>query len=135
MSTIEVRLEGTGRCEVRHRESGAMLHTEAPPEYGGGGRSFSATDLVAAGLGACVATTLQAVAGREDLAAESFTVEVSKQLARQPRRISRLEVHISCAQPLTDQQRRKLLAAARTCPVHRSLDSDVEVVIKLTSSS
>ena len=66
MSTIQIRLSGPGSCRVAHVPSSAEIPTESPPEYGGRGGSFSATDLVAAGLGACTATSVQGVLARED---------------------------------------------------------------------
>jgi uncharacterized OsmC-like protein len=131
LTEIVIHISGDGSCRLRHGPSAVKLETTTPPEYGGAGGSFSATDLVAAGLGSCIATTLQAVSRREGIADEAFAVRVVKTLAERPRRIESLEVEIAADIELSDAQRRKILAATRACPVHRSLHPDVLVTISL----
>ena len=134
MSRVEVRLTGPGTTRVDHPDTGATLETASAPELGGPGGSFSSTDLVAAALGSCIASSLQPVAAREGLADSDLAIEVIKTLATGPRRIGRLDVRVTVARPLTDPQRRKLLATARSCAVHRSLGSSVDVEIALRDS-
>jgi putative redox protein len=45
------------------------------------------------------------------------------------RRIGRLEVEFTVPTPTTEIQRQKLIKAAETCPVHKSLHPDVEVAV------
>jgi len=131
VAEILIRISGDGSYRLRHGPSSVELETTTPPEYGGAGGSFSATDLVAAGLGSCVATTLQAVARREGIPDERLEVQVVKTLAEKPRRIESLDVTITADTILSPAQRRKILAAVRACPVHRSLSPDVRVDLSL----
>lgn len=133
MSETEIQLTGHGRCLVRHVESGQTVELASPPEYGGRGGSFSSTDLVAAALGSCVATSLQVVATREGIPDSEISVRVFKTLSERPRRIGSLQVVITVARPVSVAQRRKFLAVAKTCPVHRSLNTDVSLEFILES--
>ncbi len=47
-------------------------------------------------------------------------------------RIDRMERKITLQGPLDAEQRQKLLEIADKCPVHRTLESEVEVVTELT---
>jgi uncharacterized OsmC-like protein len=125
MSETVVRLAGAGRCEARSDDTGAVVETASPAQLGGPGGGFSSTDLVAAALGTCVATSVQVVAGREGIADERVTVRVHKVLADKPRVIRQLTVVIEVVGEITAAQRRKILAVAKTCPVHRSLAAQV----------
>ena len=131
MSRVHIDLSGVGRCKVTLDSSAAVLRTALPPEYGGSGDSFSSTDLVAVGLGTCIATSVQAIALREGLDDSQISVEVHKILSVRPKRIKALSVQIAVQAELSRSQRQKIVAAAKTCPVHKSLNSDVEIEIRL----
>jgi uncharacterized OsmC-like protein len=118
---------------VEHVGSGTVVMTDLPPEYGGTGRSFSATDLLAAALGTCIATSIDRVAERAGIPPEALRVEVDKELSATPKRVARLTVRIVLERPADDAARERILRAARTCPVHRSLHPDVRVEVHLLS--
>lgn len=130
MSSIVVRSTSIGRCEVLHEQSGARLTTDMPPEYGGEGRSFSATDLLAAALGVCVATNVDLVADRHGVPIEALEVRVEKTLAASPKRVSALAVTITIAAEVGDDVVARLDRAAAHCAVHRSLHPEVDVTIR-----
>lgn len=127
MSETEIQLSGHGRCLARHIESGKTVETATPPERGGSEDSFSSTDLVAGALGSCIATSIEVVAFREGIPGSEISVRVVKTLSDKPRRIGSLQVVMTVARPLSVEQRRKILAVAKTCPVHRSLHPDIGI--------
>ncbi|HXI20630.1 MAG TPA: OsmC family protein, partial [Gemmatimonadales bacterium] len=127
MSTVLVSLRRPGACRVRHQESGATLDTEGPTEFGGAGGAFSATDLLAAALGTCIATSIDSVAVRHGIPLEALTVRVEKELAEGPRRIRSLRVTVTVAAPVPEDLRQRLRRAAEACPVHRSLHPDLDL--------
>ena len=114
------------KVELVHGPSGAVIRTAAPVDNQGDGSSFSPTDLVAAGLAACVITTMAIVAERDGIpfGGASFTLE--KHMKSDPRRIGAIPIRIQMPAGLTPDQRKKLENTAHTCPVHRSLAPDVE---------
>ena len=121
---------GNLKVQLVHGPSGAVIHTAAPVDNQGDGSSFSPTDLVAAGLAACIVTTMAIVAEREaiDLTGLRFTLE--KHMRSDPRRIDRIPIRIEMPAGLDDKQRRKLEFTARSCPVNRSLQDGIEESIE-----
>lgn len=132
MAAIKVNVISPGRCHIEHIASGAVIETDLPKEYGGDGRAFSATDLLASALGACIATSIDRVALRNGISLEGISIEVNKELSQEPKRVKRLAVCIDIAATVSDAVTRKLLRAARSCPVHRSLHPEIAVEITLT---
>jgi putative redox protein len=101
------------------------------PEYGGAGRSFSATDLLAAALGVCVATNIDVVAVRHGISLEAIEIRVQKTLAREPKSITGLRVTIALSTSVPGDVRLRLERAAEHCAVHRSLHPRVCVFIEI----
>ena len=89
MATVRVTPLGSGRTEVVHEASGTSLTTASSPEWGGVGGSFSATDLVAAALGSCIGSSIAGPLERRGVDLDAVTIEVTKSLAEEPRRIDR----------------------------------------------
>ena len=127
MVSIEIRYQGELRCEAVHGPSGRAILTDAPADNHGRGESFSPTDLVAAALGACMATIMGIVAQRHAIDLTGLRVTVEKDMASVPtRRIARLTTVIQLPHDPGEEHRRLLEAAALQCPVHASLRPDVE---------
>lgn len=126
MVTITARYDGDLSCTATHGPSTATLRTDAPKDNEGQGRYFSPTDLVGTALGTCMLTIMGIVARRNGIAIEGATVTVQKHMNSNPRRIGRLPVEIRVPGRLTAEQRQKLEAAAKGCPVHASLHPDID---------
>ncbi len=129
MATIEVTPLGDGRTEVTHAGSGSFFTTDSAPEWGGQGRSFSATDLVAAGLGACIGSSIAPALERRGVALDQVRIEVKKTLAEEPRKIEALKVIINVPGDEDEDLERILMRLAGLCPVSRSLDVDEKIII------
>jgi uncharacterized OsmC-like protein len=127
MVRIQINYEGDLHCNATHGPSGKSLETDAPVDNHGRGESFSPTDLVATGLGTCMATLMGIVAKRHELDLAGMTVEVTKEMsADTPRRIARLATTFRIPLPPDHPQRVLLENAALTCPVHHSLHPEVD---------
>lgn len=127
---VEMNVEYLGglRCRAVHGPSRVELVVDAPVDNRGRGESFSPTDLVATALGACMLTLMGIAAERDRLDLTGSRVHLEKHMVADPRRrIGKLVARLSLPARLTPAQRRKLEAAARACPVARSLGNDVEV--------
>ncbi len=130
MVEIKLAYEGDLHCNATHGPSGTTLATDAPVDNNGRGESFSPTDLVATGLGACMATVMGIVAKRKDIPLEGLNVTVRKHMSTDtPRRISKLEVDLDMPLPADHPERKLLEATGLGCPVHHSLHPDIEVVL------
>lgn len=125
---VQVSIDYTGQlhCNATHGPSGAMLSTDAPTDNQGKGEAFSPTDLVATALGTCIATTMAIVAERHAVELKGMTVQVTKEMASDPRRIGRLTTEVHIPLPADHPQRALLEKTALGCPVHRSLAAEME---------
>ncbi len=131
MVQVDVVYRGGLRCEAVHGPSGNTLLTDAPVDNQGKGEAFSPTDLVATALGTCIATIMGIVAEREKIDLTGIRITVTKEMSAQPpRRIAKLTTRIVMPAGLTAEQKAKLERAARACPVHQTLQGNVELPIE-----
>ena len=129
MVEINVRYAGNKKCDLTHPE-GATLRTDAPKDIGGDASAFSPTDLVAAGLAACILTTIGMYAERNNLSIGNATARIEKHMNQTPRRIGRLPVIVTLPASIPAEWRERLERVGHTCPVHASLHPDVEAPIE-----
>ena len=135
MVEISIAYQGDLHCLATHGPSGSTLHTDAPVDNNGRGESFSPTDLVATALGSCMATVIGIIARRKNIDLSGMSVHVRKSMSTDtPRRITRLEVHITMPIPSSHPDSRLLEASAIACPVHQSLHPDIDTPICWTWS-
>ena len=126
MVKISISYTGGLHCDAVHGPSQAKIATDAPADNQGKGEAFSPTDLVATALGTCIATTMAIVAERQGVELNGMTVSVAKEMASDPRRISRLTTEVRVPLPADHPQRELLEKSALGCPVHRSLAAEME---------
>jgi putative redox protein len=133
MVSIQLKYEGDLHCTATHGPSGTVLATDAPKDNHGRGESFSPTDLVATALGSCMLTIMGIQARTLGINLDGAIATVEKEMtATLPRRIARLAVRIHVPRPISMVNREKLMRAAHTCPVHKSLHPDIEIPIEFT---
>lgn len=118
---------GDQQVELTHGLSGHKMKTDLPPDNGGQGRTFSPTDLLTASIASCVLTIMAKVAERDGIKFEGASFEVEKHMQDNPRRVARLTGVLTLPPGLTPQQREKLLACVKACPVSRSLHPDIKL--------
>lgn len=127
--TSKVTYTGNLRTTCLHVISGSQFVTDAPTDNHGMGQSFSPTDTVATGLAACMLTVMGIKASSLEVDLTNSTAEVTKHMAPDPRRISRIQVELQLPAGVSDKNRKILEHTANTCPVHQSLHPDIERVI------
>lgn len=134
MVQIDVLYEGDLHTSARHAPSGATVATDAPVDNHGRGESFSPTDLLATGLGTCMATVMGIQARKHGWAIEDMKIRVVKTMTTTgPRRVARLDTRLempATTAGLDDQARTALERAANTCPVRLSLLDAIEVPVE-----
>ena len=133
MVDIYLEYQGDLHCRAVHEPSGAVLVTDAPADNQGLGQAFSPTDLVATGLGTCMATVMGIWAKKHGYALEGTCVHVKKHMTTSPpRRIAELAVHVTLPKAATAsvaEGRTALENAAHQCPVRLSLLAAIEVPV------
>ena len=133
MVDIYLEYEGDLHCRAEHGPSSAVLATDAPVDNQGRGQTFSPTDLVATGLGTCMATVMGILARTRGYSLEGTRVHVKKTMTSSgPRRIAELAVHVTLPKRATDSAvdgRADLERAALECPVRLSLLDAIKVPV------
>jgi putative redox protein len=129
MVAINIEYQGNLHCRATHGPSGVELITDAPADNMGKGESFSPTDLVATALGTCILTVMGAKAQSMGIDIAGTTVTVEKEMASGPRRIGRLATTVQIHHHIADRDKKVLEATAFTCPVHKSMSSEIDMPI------
>lgn len=130
---VEVRETGRGKFQVEIRTAAGTFLADEPAAAGGLGSGATPYDLLGAALGACTAMTLRLYADRKGWPLKSALVRIAH-------RSEGLEVKDRFAREivlegdLSAEQRRRLLAIAERCPVHRTLSRGSEIVTVLTEN-
>src|SRR5690554_2188336 len=108
MSTSKVTYLGNLRTENEHLQSKSTYITDAPTDNNGKGEAFSPTDTVATGLANCMITVMGIKARDMNVNMDGTTAIVTKTMAANPRRISKIEVSLVFP-PGIDEKSRKIL--------------------------
>lgn len=126
MKSMQSEYLGELRVKNIHLKSGQEVITDAPTDNNGKGQAFSPTDLVCAALSSCMITIMGIKARSEGLNIEGLQSEITKEMASNPRKISRIAIEFSLDGLIaTDHQKEMLKKAALTCPVALSLDPEI----------
>lgn len=138
---VEVREAGTGRFAQDIRSGAHRLRVDEPLDMGGEDSGPSPYGLLAAALGACTSMTLRMYARNKQWPLEKVTLRLrhTKVHAQdcadcetKAGRLDRIDREVLLEGPLTAEQRARLLEIADRCPVHRTLESEVDVRTRLS---
>lgn len=131
MTKIKSEYLGSLRTEAVHLQSGDKIITDAPLDNHGKGEAFSPTDLLAAALGSCMLTIMGISAPAYGYELKGTTVDIEKIMGANPRRVAEIKITFNFPKGnnYTEQQKRVIEAAARTCPVANSLHPDLKKTI------
>jgi putative redox protein len=138
-------LPGEGRVVVRGpatafvQEVTVGIHrfrSDEPVAAGGTDAGPTPYDLLLAALGSCISMTAGVYARRKGWPLESVTVRLTHSRIHavdcancdtKEGMLDRIDVVIELTGALTEVQRTRLLEIAGRCPVHRTLESEVEI--------
>ncbi len=131
--TATIIYKGNLRCEATHLQSGTIIETDAPTDNRGKGERFSPTDLLCVSLASCIVTTMAMKASDMDIDLTDTTMEITKHMKSDPRRVGKIEITLNFLPTLNldEKQRIILQRSGETCPVKKSLHTDVEIVTVL----
>ncbi|MCF6304805.1 MAG: bifunctional alpha/beta hydrolase/OsmC family protein [Rhodobacteraceae bacterium] len=110
---------------------------DEPVAFGGTDAGFTPYQLVSAGLGACTGMTIRMYARRKKWPLEHVSVDVThdkihaadcEHCEAEIGKIDRFRRVITLIGDLEDTQRVRLMEIADKCPVHRTLEGEIEIV-------
>ena len=117
---------GDLRTSSEHIQSGTIILSDPPIDNNGRGESFSPTDLLANALGSCMMTIMAIKARDLEINIEGSTVEVTKYMQSEPRKVARIGIIMNINIALDDKNKIILERTAMNCPVLLSLNPDIE---------
>ena len=124
--TSKVTYLGDLRTSSEHIQSGTIILSDPPIDNNGRGESFSPTDLLANALGSCMMTIMAIKARDLNIDLTNSTVEVSKFMQTEPRKVSKIAIVMNVNIALDDKNKIILERTAMNCPVLLSLNPDIE---------
>lgn len=130
--TASVIYKGQLRCECTHLQSGTVIETDAPTDNRGKGERFSPTDTLCVALATCIVTTMALKATDMGLELANTSIDVTKHMLSEPRRIGKIEVTLNLPDSInaSDKDRQILQRVGDNCPVAKSLHPDLQVQIE-----
>ena len=131
MTTIKTIYLGELRTENEHLQSGNKVITDAPTDNRGKGEFFSPTDLLATALGSCIMTIMGITARDHEIDIEGTTVDVTKIMASDPRRVAEVVVEFTIPEKnYTTEEKRIVESVAGISPVPLSLHPELKQTIR-----
>jgi putative redox protein len=121
---------------VEARSPGHRWRADEPLEQGGTDTGPAPYELLLSALGACKAITLRMYADRKEwplrgtrirLRHSRIHAEDCANCETEEGMLDRIETELELVGPLADGQRERLLEIAGRCPVHRALESEIDL--------
>ncbi|MGB8045140.1 MAG: OsmC family protein, partial [Pseudolabrys sp.] len=134
--TVLVRETGNGKFQQEIMSGPHRFLADEPVKVGGLGSGPGPYDLLLAGLGACTSMTLRLYAENKRLPLERVSVRLAHNRIHaedclncetKEGLIDRVDRNITLEGALSADERKRLLEIADKCPVHRTLESDIEI--------
>lgn len=130
MTTSRVSYLGDLSTKCTHIKSGTEIITDAPTDNNGKGESFSPTDLMATSYASCMLTIIGIFCNNHNIEFKHGDAELTKVMASNPRRISKLEISFDFTNNNWDNKtQEKIKRAGEACPVAITLKDNIEVII------
>lgn len=130
--TSKITYLGDLRTSSVHLQSGTEILSDAPTDNNGKGEAFSPTDTVANALGSCMMTIMAIKSKDLNLDLVGSTIEITKVMNAEPRRIGKIIMDIKVAVSATEKEQTILERAAMTCPVFLSLHPEIQKEISFS---
>jgi uncharacterized OsmC-like protein len=140
--TVLVRETGDGKFQQEISTGPHRFLADEPVKVGGLDSGPGPYDLLLAALGACTSMTLRLYADNKKLPLERVSVRLAHNKIHaedclncetKEGLIDRIDRNISLEGALNAEQRKRLLEIADKCPVHRTLESEVEIRTRETT--
>jgi putative redox protein len=134
--TVLVREIGGGKFQQEISSGPHRFLADEPAKVGGLDSGPGPYDLLLAALGACTSMTLRLYADNKKLPLERVSVRLTHNKIHaedclnceiKEGMIDRIDRNISLEGALSAEQRKRLLEIADKCPVHRTLESEIEI--------
>ncbi len=119
MSTMVVRFPGGKRVDAEY--GGFTVHTDQPPEAGGGGSAPAPFDLFLASIATCAGVYVKGFCDSRGISSEGLGLEM--RIEREPGgpRIAKLALEIRLPPGFPEKHREAVIRAADLCAVKKHI--------------
>lgn len=137
--TLVVERDGGKFAQVIN-SNGHRLLADEPESFGGDNTGPSPYDLLLSALGACTTMTIRMYADHKGFPLQRVAVKLHhdkihaedcQDCETRTGKVDQIKREIELTGELSDDQRKRILAIADKCPVHRTLHSEVKIKTKL----
>jgi uncharacterized OsmC-like protein len=136
VSDFTVKYIGNLSTQIEHLDTGKIITTDAPKDNKGLGRTFSPTDLASSSLASCMLTIIAIACQTHNINIKTMNSNISKTMSSQlPRRISKIKIGINIVGILNEKSKKIIARSAKNCPVHHSLNPNIDIDLKINYSS
>jgi putative redox protein len=106
--------------------TGNVVIADEPLDKGGKDTGFSPKELLASALAACTSATVRMYADRKEWPLEEVKIDIDLEREETANKTV-INRKIQFIGNLNDEQRKRLLAVANACPVHKILSNPIEI--------
>lgn len=110
--------------------SGNTLVSDEPIDKGGKDLGFSPKELLTSALAACTTITLRMYANHKEWDLQDVNIEVELERDKDTNQTT-ITRKIELIGNLDEEQRKRLIAIANSCPVHKILTNPIEMITTL----
>jgi putative redox protein len=114
------------RIEIKS-PTGNVVIADEPIDKGGKDSGFSPMELLGAALAACTSATVRMYADKREWPLDEVKIAVDLERKESENRTV-FNKRIEFIGNLTGEQRKRLLAVANACPVHKILANPIEII-------
>lgn len=99
---------------------------DEPKEVGGQDNGPAPHELLLSSLGTCKAMTVRMYADRKKWPLEKVTIKLGVGIQKgEQQNTTHIKCHIAFEGPLDEEQKKRLLAIADRCPIHKALSNPI----------
>lgn len=114
------------RTEIKAGKN--VIISDEPEDLGGKNEGFNPNELFLASLGSCTAITLRMYADRKKWKVDRIVVDLKLDIVTSTEsRTTYIKKHITIEGDITDDERKRMLAIADHCPIHRMMTNPVVI--------
>ena len=131
MVKIKAKYMGNKKTTVTQVPTGETIHVDLPAKFGGTDSAFAPTDILTGALAACGISMMAVMADKrkDDLTGLSLEAEYTE--AQNPERINKIVFTVAFPAAFTKEQKDFYVTAFKICPVHNSINPEIETVVNV----